>query len=168
MAYAQPIVFQVQPQQQKGSGFHPVVIIAFVIIAILIVGAVFYFLDQFFTPTAAALNSTVNITPATNVLHFAETSVDYGIIIIVMILGGVDALWQYLYPNRLLGIFNIAFLFLLGFMWLMVKIPLLAVISGIGISTIFPTLFVFMSSGYFLLFLAVCLILGIIFDFRGE
>jgi hypothetical protein len=168
MAYGQPIMIQVQPQQPKQSGFHPILIIIFVIVVLLVVGTMYLFLDKLFTPLATATGNTINLTPATNTLHFAETSVDYGIILIVLILGFADAIWQRFHPNKIFGIFNIAFLFALGFIWLVVKIPFLAVVSGIGVNTIFPTLYAFVASGYFVLILAVCLIIGIIFDFYGE
>lgn len=140
----------------------------FVVVVLLVIGAFYTFLGQIINPLATATQNTINITPASKTLQFAETSVDYGIILIVLLIGFADAIWQYYRPNKIMGFFNIVFLFMLGFIWLVVKIPFLAIITGIGVNNIFPTLYAFAASGYFVVVLAIFLVIGIIFDFRSE
>lgn len=168
MPSQQPIMIQVQPQQPKNSGFHPVVVIMFIIVVLLVVGAIFVFLGQFFNPLQSALNGTINITPATNTLHTAETAIDVGFVIFAILFSFIDALYQYYRPNKFLGLVNIVFLFMLGFLWLTIKIPVIAIATGLNIQSIFPTLFAFLNSGYFVAVVAIFLVVGIIFDFTGD
>jgi len=161
-------MIQVQPQQQRRRGFNPIIIIVFALVVLVVIGSLYFFLGSFLNPFANSLNRTINISGATNTLHAADSFVDYGIILILIFISGLDAVYSYYRPNRLLGVFNIVFLIMLGFIWLTIKIPFLAIASGIGASSVFPTLYAFISSGYFVLILAVCLIIGVIFDFRGD
>lgn len=168
MSYGQPIMIQVQPQQSQRKGFNPIIIIVFALIVLVVIGSLYFFLGSFLNPFANSLNKTINISGATNTLHSADSFVDYGIILILIFAAGLDVIYSYLRPNRMIGIFNIIFLIMLGFIWLTIKIPFLLLATGIGASSVFPTLFAFISSGYFVLILAVCLIIGAIFDFRGD
>lgn len=167
--YPQPPIIIQQPQPRSGSiGLHPLTIMIIAAVFLIAFGFFFFTFGNVIEPLANGISNSIgiNLSASTHILIFGESVADIVFVLLIIMIAFLNVVYAYLYPSRAMGFLDIGILIFIGYFWLAIKVPLVAVAPALGIVQVFPLFYAFFVSNYYIAITAVFLVLSIIMNMQ--